>query len=437
MKKDIGLLWFRNDLRLHDNEALDRVLESTESFLPVYVFDPRLINGDEENGLPGMFETRIQFLLESVHDLRNQLRALGSDLIVRTGEPESVLYYLAREYQVGGVFCNRERMPHENAVQERLEQRLWTLGLEMHFFRGKMLYYTSDLPFPVPRTPENFASFLKETEHFIPVREPIPGVYASLPFPDIQIDPGEIPTLSDFGYPDTYSNPVFKGGETVGKQALIDNVVRVSETGDSHLGISPWVSMGNLSPKDVYHTITEADGIDPTIRRSITRNLILRDFYRLTGKKEPYSLFAMGGFRNQPEHSGQWDWSALQQWITGHTGHEYVDACMKCLATTGYLTHKQRKAVAYYLLDKMQVHWLMGAGYFERVLLDYDPCSNYVNWQRVAGLSPDLKGRQGLNFDLLADQEDPTGTFRQKWSGVIVPKDASNIQLEGLNKLEN
>ena len=111
----------------------------------------------------------------------------------------------------------------------------------------------------------------------------------------------------------------------------------------------------------------------------------------------------MGGFRNAPGHNGQWDWTALQQWITGNTGHEYVDACMKCLSSTGYLTHRQRKAVAYYLLDQLGVHWLMGAGYFERVLLDYDPCSNYVNWQRVAGLSPDLKGRQSLNFDLLSN----------------------------------
>lgn len=431
MRKDIGLVWFRNDLRLHDNEALEKALAATETILPVYVFDPRLIYGNEDMGLPGMFQTRIGFLLESLRDLRNNLQELGSDLIVRMGEPEKVLYDLAKEYNISGVYCNRERMPHEISVQDKLEQRLWTLGLEMHFFRGKMLYYTSDLPFPVPRTPDNFASFLKETEHFIDIREPLPLDYDNLPFPHIDIDPGEIPALSEFGFSDSYVNPEFTGGETTGKKALAASVKQVAKNKKSQLGLSPWLSIGSLSPKEVYHAIEASDDIHANTKRTLTRNLILRDFYRLTGKKEPYSLFAEGGFRNEPMESAHWDWMALKEWITGETGHDYVDACMKCLSVTGYLTHKQRKAVSYFLLDKMEVHWLMGAGYFERVLLDYDPCSNYVNWQRVAGLSPDLKGRHRMNFELISDQEDPDGKFREKWADVVIPQSAFDFQLDG------
>lgn len=437
MKKEIGLLWFRNDLRLHDNEALDKVLTSSETILPVYIFDPRLIEGHEDKGLPGMFQTRIQFLLDSIHELRSQMQSRGAELIIRIGEPETELYHLAKAYEVSGVYCNRERMPHEISVQDKLEQRLWTLGLELHFYRGKMLYYTSDLPFPVPRTPDNFASFLKETEHFIHVRQPIPASKAPLPFPDIDIDPGEIPTLADFGFSNSYTNPEFKGGESVGRQMLEASIDRIVQTGTPTMGISPWISLGNLSPKEVFHSIDGNKYIASRTRQIITRNLILRDFYRLTGKKEPYSLFAVGGFRNEHSHRGHWDWTALKQWILGRTGHDYIDACMKYLAVTGYLTHRQRKAVSYYLLDEMDVHWLMGAGYFERVLLDYDPCSNYVNWQRVAGLSPDLKGRNRLNLELIGDQEDPSGEFRNKWQDVTIPESAYHFHLEVPAKMES
>src|SRR5690606_8885836 len=98
------------------------------------------------------------------------------------------------------IYCNRERMPHELAVQDELEKNLWTLGLELHYYRGKMLYYTSDLPFPVPRTPDNFAAFLKEVENLIQVRSPISSQQAVFRFPDLDIDPGDIPELSDFGF---------------------------------------------------------------------------------------------------------------------------------------------------------------------------------------------------------------------------------------------
>ncbi len=437
MKKDIGILWFKNDLRLYDNEALEKIMSSTTSFLPVFVLDPRLIQGEKHRGLPGMYQTRILFLLESLKDLRENLRKRGSDLIIRSGKPEDILYQLAKKYQTNGVYCNRERMPHERAVQNALEKRLWKLGLELHYYRGKMLYYTSDLPFPVPRTPDSFTSFLKEVENQIEVRHPIYSQNKSFPFPDIDIDPGELPELSDLGYDEPFTNPEYTGGQTYGESELARRLELLASGRTENLRISPWMALGNLSPKDIYHRLEDFQQLEATLRRSLKRNLILRDFYRLTGKKEPDALFAEGGLRHHTNRIWTWDRSILQDWITGQTGHDYVDACMKCLAFTGYLTHKQRKAVAYFLTDKMEVHWLLGAAYFERVLLDYDPCSNYVNWQRIAGLSLDLKGRHQMNFDLVGDQEDPEGSFRRKWGTREVPSHSFEFSPIGSLKLEN
>lgn len=432
MKKDLGILWFRHDLRLHDNEALEKISAATESFLPVYVFDPRSMTGELPGGMRKMYRTRIQFLLDSIRDLRLNLRAKGTDLVVRIGKPEEVLYELAEKFNADGIYCNRERMPDEVMVQDALEERLWTLGKEMYYFRGKMLIHTSDLPFPIARTPVHYSSFLKETEHFIAVRRPVSSEQDSFRFPDLNIDPGPIPELSDFGYYDPFSNPEFKGGENSGRVRLKQMINQLSKDQGENLRISPWLSTGNLSAKHIYYEIDEAEQVDESLKRSLKRKLMLRDYYRLTGKKDPDTLFEEGGFRHQPENAGNWDESLLEEWIAGNTGHDYVDACMKCLSATGYLDHQARKAAAYFLIEEMKVHWLLGAGYFESVLLDYDPCSNYGNWQRAAGLSFDLKGRYGLNFELIGEQLDPDGSFRQKWAEYQVPKGDFRFQRSNL-----
>ena len=93
------------------------------------------------------------------------------------GHPEDIVFELAKDYKTDVVFCNRERARDEVAIQDKLEQNLWTIGQEMRFTRGKMLYYTQDLPFPVTHTPNNFSTFRKELDRIVPVRQ-------ILPYPD-------------------------------------------------------------------------------------------------------------------------------------------------------------------------------------------------------------------------------------------------------------
>jgi len=148
MKKNRVIVWFRQDLRLHDNEALQDALKHGEEVIPVYVFDTRIFQGTTKFGFPKTGNYRAQFIIESVQDLRNNLRALGSELYIRTGKPEQIIFDIAQKAKTDWVFCNRERTDEEVQVQDALEQNLWSIGQEVRFSRGKMLYYTSDLPFP-------------------------------------------------------------------------------------------------------------------------------------------------------------------------------------------------------------------------------------------------------------------------------------------------
>ena len=144
MKRKRVIVWFRQDLRLHDNEALTDALKSGEEVIPVYVFDDRVFHGESRFGFRKTEKFRARFIIESVMDLKKSLQALGSDLIIRIGKPEEEIFKIARKAKSSWTFCNRERTQEEVEVQDALEEHLWSIGQEIIYSRGKMLYYTQE-----------------------------------------------------------------------------------------------------------------------------------------------------------------------------------------------------------------------------------------------------------------------------------------------------
>ena len=182
------ILWFRNDLRLQDNEALNEACDAGATVYPIYVFDERVFKGKTKYGFRKTDVYRAKFILESVLDLKNQLQGRGTDLIIKIGKPEEVIFDLAKELKSSWVFCNRERTDEELKVQDALEKNLWSIGQEVRYSRGKMLYYTADLPFPITHTPDVFTQFRKEVEKIVPVRPPLEAVsYTHLTLPTKRI----------------------------------------------------------------------------------------------------------------------------------------------------------------------------------------------------------------------------------------------------------
>jgi len=99
MSEKTILVWFRNDLRVHDNEILFEATRKADKVLPVYVFDPFYFK-TTELGLLKTGNIRAKFLLESVADLRDNLQKLGGELIVRIGNPAEIIPQLAQQYEV-------------------------------------------------------------------------------------------------------------------------------------------------------------------------------------------------------------------------------------------------------------------------------------------------------------------------------------------------
>lgn len=397
------IIWFRQDLRLHDNEALVEAARNAEHLVPVYVFDLK----DNRAG-----EARIRFLVESIIDLRQQLRKLGSDLIVRIGKPDEILYQMAIETKSQWVYCNRERTREEVSLQDRLEKQLWTIGRELRYTRGKMLYHTADLPFPITHCPDAYVNFKKEVEHAVPVRQPLPVPKNIPPVPE-NLEPGFIPEPNEIlnGAKSIFEK-YFVGGETAGIEMLLGKAsipTKINLLGGSIIP-GPWISMGCLSPKRVYaHALQMGeDG------KHICQSLIYRDYLRMMGKKYGDRIFHIAGITNKsPKVVANTE--LFEQWKNGKTDIPIINAAMNQLNHTGWIPDALRKTVANYLIKILKLDWRWGAAYFESKLVDYDPCSNWVSWMNLAGVGPDNKEDRTIHYDLISKKLDPESIFITAW----------------------
>ncbi len=432
MSQKRAILWFRNDLRLHDNEALSEALRSADEVIPVYIFDERAFIGKRHFGFPKIGRYRAKFIIESIKDLRESLRKRGSELYIRIGKTEDILFDIANQAKTSWIFCNRERTQEELNVQDALEEKLWAIGQEIRFSRGKMLYYTADLPFPVTQTPDTFTTFRKEVERITPVREPLPTPNKISPTTYI-LDSGLIPTLTDLGHAD-FENDIrsvidFKGGETEGLKRLNyylweTNLIKTYEEtrnglmgGDYSSKLSVYLSNGCLSPKMVYHELKkyEAQCGSNTSTYWLFFELLWRDFFRLMGKKYENKIFQKGGISGKPEKNWHENERAFQIWANGETGIPFIDANMRELKITGFMSNRGRQNVASFLVKDLQINWLMGAEWFESLLIDYDPCSNYGNWLYVAGVGNDPRENRYFNIIAQAQRYDPKGDYVKLW----------------------
>jgi len=427
----IAVLWFRNDLRLHDNEALVEAIQKAKFILPVYVFDERIFYGRTKFGLEKTGKFRTKFIIEAVADLRENLRKKGSDLIIKIGKPEDEVFKLAKSIKSSWVYCNRERTQEEVQVQDNLEQNLWTIGQELKFARGKMLYHTADLPFPVSQVPDTFNNFRKEIESSSSIRQPF-QTPIEIPFPEYDDDIGNIPTLATFDKEDVVvqhiENRKYKGGET---HALIQlneyfwetkKIENYKVTRNEMLGwdfsskFSAWLSSGCLSPKFIFYELQEYE-------KKINKNdstywlyfeLLWRDFFRLTGKKYGNRIFKKTGSRDI-DPGGSTDVKIFDKWANGNTGFPLIDANMRQLNQTGFMSNRGRQNVASFLVKDLKINWLMGAEYFESLLIDYDPCSNYGNWNYIAGVGNDPREDRHFNILTQSKRYDPQGNFIKYW----------------------
>jgi len=389
MNKKTILVWFRNDLRICDNEMLSLAYERADEVLPVFIYDPRLyVNTKYNTKKTGVI--RAKFINESVEDLQTKVRSFGGELLIEQGLPEELLPEIAVRYQVDEVYHHREVAHEETYISSLVEEALWKLKLNLRHFIGHTLYHKEDLPFPIKDIPDGFNVFKNKTARESTIR---PSIVTPNDLRFVETVPcSNIPTLEELGFNkeeiELSSQSGILGGETEAKKQL--ELLIAGETKVlSESKLSPWLASGCLSVHSFYHAIVRVN-YPKNVLNKFLDELWWHDYYRFMFKKHGNRFFNIQGFSDMKPliMGGE---SHFEKWKTGQTSDEEVNQIMEVLNTTGYIDQRMRTKVASYLVNELQVNWLWGAAYFEEKLIDYSPASNYGSWAHIAGVGSSLK----------------------------------------------
>ncbi len=422
------IVWLKNDLRVRDNILISRAAEKGLVF-PVYCFDPRHFQKNK-SGLPKMGSFRAEFLRASVANLRKNLKNLGSDLIIWQGLPEKIIPQLVVSLQADAVYTSKEITYEELSVESALENNLFKEGVALELFWQSTLLHIDDIPWPINNLPDIFTQFRKETERSTPVRKTTSMPAQLNPVGDII--PGEIPSLENLGLEipiaDEREVMKFTGGEDAawermqayfweGDHLKVYKKTRNGLLGDNYSSkLSPWLANGSISPRSVYEEVKKYE--DERAKNESTYWLIFellwRDYFKFVAKKYGNNIFKTEGIQETQIKLND-DKQAFGRWKNGSTGIPFIDANMRELNATGYMSNRGRQNVASFLTKDLQVNWTWGAAYFESQLIDYDVCSNWGNWSYLAGVGNDPRENRYFNIMSQAMRYDPQGDYVRLW----------------------
>lgn len=478
--KPVVIYLMRNDLRVHDNECLYWAHQNGDYVIPLFCFDKNILGHTALTWHYKFAKTathRAKFILESVADLRETLRKLGSHLIVRSGqttkEAVSEIISLCHQGNEGNVSLvyQREITKEETDVEAELLEVCKRENVTVKAFWGLTLYHLEDLPFASVRSlPDTYTEFRKNVEAKCRVRPLIPVLDSLKSLPEFLTNDhiGSIPSLTELvkdnsaETTDARTAFPFSGGETAALGRLNhylwdSNLVdRYKETRNGLIGseystkLSPWLAVGALSPRKVFDCIKRYE-TECTANQStywVIFELMWRDYFKFVSFKYGDSIFYLSGIMKKTGLPWKKDMPVFDQWRSGQTGVPFVDANMRELLHTGWMSNRGRQNVASFLVKDLGLDWRMGAEWFESLLVDHDVSSNYGNWNYSAGIGNDPRENRKFNMVKQALDYDPDGDFVRLWvpelAGVKGAKvhtpwmlSASELRIAGVTLGEN
>ena len=377
MSAKVILVWFRNDLRLHDNEVLLNAVQKSDFIIPVYIFDPRYYSTNKYNFF-NTGELRKNFIIQAVFSFKKKLQSLGGDLLTFEGYPEDIIPQLVQKYDVDEVYHHREIAQRETSISEAVETALWNVKRNLKHFIGHTLFHKEDFPFPVRDIPTDFNIFKKKINKESIVRPSFPSV-ESITIP---------PHLEKTPFPDDIDQLNLIQDEETAFLALDMAINDAKNETDLYWRISPYIAHGMLSPIYSYHQlISKANKSNKKGINTLIDNLLRRDYFRFMLKKFPNCYFI-----NECENVE--DINLIKAWTEGTTDNVTINTIMNKLNTTGILNAQERIYTSLYFIYELKQNWLVGASWFEQQLIDYAPATIYGYWAHYAEQGTSIKNNK-------------------------------------------
>lgn len=411
-----SLVWFRQDLRLADHPALRAALERGAPLVPVFIWAP------EEEGpwTPGAASR--WWLHQSLTQLQNELRAIGSDLVIRRAGKDGTLGELHRllaETSATAVYWNRRYEPLVIARDASIKETLRKAGVEAHSFNAALLVEPWDVRNLSGKPFQVFTPFWRSVLGKLDPPKPLPKPKA-LPSPttwprSATLESlGLLPSIHWYGGMTESWQPGERGAQQRLRRFLDAAVADYADqrnlpaiAGTSKL--SPHLHFGEISPRQIWHAA-------PEWRNSTFMTEIgWREFAHHLLYHFPHTtdLPLRAEFQRFPwrENAAQ-----LADWQRGRTGIPLVDAGMRELWHTGWMHNRVRMVVASFLVKNLRMHWLEGARWFWDTLVDADLASNTLGWQWAAGCGADAAPYfRVFNPQSQAEKFDAEGRYIARW----------------------
>ena len=395
MQYQHSLVWFRRDLRDFDHAALFHALKSSAQVHCVFIFDTEILDK-----LSNKKDRRVEFIWESVQELKTTLQKNGGDLIVRYGSARKLIPELALQLNIHGVFINRDYEPNAVARDAEVAQTLATHHIAFHDFKDQVIFEKDEVlslagkPYSV-FTPYKNAHLKQLNDDFLqpyPVDTYIKNLAQRVPEPLI--------TLEEMGFERTnLSSMRLPTGMSGGKLLFNDFEARMHHykeardfpaiKGVSYLSVH--LRFGTVSIRYLARQARDRASAGPQSDGSQTwlNELIWRDFYVQILHHNPQ--IANGrAYKSEFEHLPfPNDEGLFKAWCDGQTGYPLVDAAMRQLNQTGFMHNRLRMVAASFLVKDLLIDWRWGERYFAENLIDFDLSANNGGWQWAASTGCD------------------------------------------------
>lgn len=381
-----ALFIFRRDLRIDDNTGLLEALEKATTVIPCFIFDPVQI---AENN-PYRSDNLVQFMIESLKDLTQQLEARGGRLYLFHGKPHDIVNQLIEHEKIDAVFVNRDYTPYSKKRDLLINNICNKKDIDFCQVADALI---NDPEQSLKKDGEPytiFTPFFKRAS-LIAVREPVKNSHKN--YAAKHLTGQESEAIYKKILPELNKNIFAHGGRSVCLKIIkhLGNYKNYTKERDipaleKTTGLSAHLKFGTCSVREIYCKIQEKLGS----YHPLLRQLYWRDFFTHIAFHFPH-IFGHA-FHEKYEHI---DWENNKKnfdaWRNGMTGFPIVDAGMRQLNATGFMHNRVRMIVASFLTKDLHIDWRWGEQYFAQKLVDYDPAVNNGNWQWAASTGCDAQ----------------------------------------------
>jgi len=372
MKSKVVIFWFRRDLRLEDNVGLHHALTSGFPVLPVFIFDPDILDRLENKN-----DRRVDYIHQALSAVDFELKNNGGRMNAYFNKVMDVFNMLLDKYDIQAVYCNRDYEPQAIERDSKAYYFFKSINIPFRAYKDQVIFDKNDIikkdnsPYTV------FTPYAKKWREKLQFQD---YQTMELHLPDFfKQEHSTIPLLAEIGFNKT--DIVFELPKLDAN--IIDDYEKYRDfpamQRTTQLGVA--LRFGTISIRKCVAFALQHN--QTWLSELIWREFffqILYHFPKVVGSsfKEKYDFIQ---WRNDEE--------AFNQWCEGKTGYPLVDAGMRQLNQTGYMHNRVRMLVASFLCKNLLIDWRWGEAYFAQKLTDFDLSANNGNWQWAAGCGSD------------------------------------------------